>query len=38
MTVAALEAVALRDCLRQGDRDLAQRIFRAAAKPVGMAW
>ena len=38
MTVAALEAVALRECLRRGDTDLARRYFRASAKPIGVAW
>ena len=38
MTVAAAEAVALRDCLGDGDRDLARRFFRAAAAPVEHAW
>lgn len=38
MTVAGLEALALRDSLRQGWSDLAHRFFRAAAKPVGDAW
>lgn len=38
MTVAALEAVVLRDCLRRGDRDLSSWFFRAAAKPIGTAW
>jgi 2-polyprenyl-6-methoxyphenol hydroxylase-like FAD-dependent oxidoreductase len=38
MSVAALEAVALRDCLTRGDGDLSRRFFRAAAKQVGWAW
>ncbi len=38
MTVAALEASALRDCLRHGDRDLSRRFFRAASKPIAAAW
>jgi hypothetical protein len=38
MTVAALEAVALRGCLRGGDADLPRRYFRASAKPIGVAW
>jgi flavin-dependent dehydrogenase len=38
MTVAALESLALRDCLSGGTRDLAQRFFRAAAVPVRQAW
>ncbi len=32
MAVAALEAVALRDCLRDGDRKLARRFFKAAMR------
>ena len=38
MSVAALQAVALRDSLASGDRDLAGRFFRAARKPTTMAW
>jgi 2-polyprenyl-6-methoxyphenol hydroxylase-like FAD-dependent oxidoreductase len=38
MSVAALEAVVLRDLLREGAENLAKRFFRAAAKPVGTAW
>jgi len=38
MTIAALEAVALRGCLRRGDTSLPRRYFRASAKPVGVAW
>ncbi len=38
MTVAMLEAQALGQCLREGQKDLARRYFRAAAKPIGVAW
>ncbi|NUT94716.1 MAG: 2-polyprenyl-6-methoxyphenol hydroxylase-like oxidoreductase [Saccharothrix sp.] len=38
MTVAALEAEALRRCLRQGEHDLARRFFRAAAKIIDPVW
>jgi 2-polyprenyl-6-methoxyphenol hydroxylase-like FAD-dependent oxidoreductase len=38
MTVAALEALVLRETLRRGTRDLPRRFFKAAAKPVNMAW
>ncbi|OBJ09902.1 2-polyprenyl-6-methoxyphenol hydroxylase-like oxidoreductase [Mycobacterium sp. 1482292.6] len=38
MTVAALEALALRDCLSCGTADLARRFFRAAAVPIRQAW
>src|SRR4051812_46839122 len=38
MTVAALQAAALQQCLRQGEARLARRYFRASAKPIGVAW
>jgi 2-polyprenyl-6-methoxyphenol hydroxylase-like FAD-dependent oxidoreductase len=38
MTVASIEAEALRDCLLAGPRQLPRRFFRAAAKPIGVAW
>ena len=38
MTVAALEALALRNCLTRGTTDLPRRFFRATAKPIGQAW
>ena len=38
MSVAALEALALRDCLAHGDADLSRRFFRAAARQIGWAW
>ncbi len=38
MTVASLEALALRDCLSGGTGDLARRFFRAAVKPIRQAW
>jgi 2-polyprenyl-6-methoxyphenol hydroxylase-like FAD-dependent oxidoreductase len=38
MTVAALQAQALRKSLERGENGLAQRYFRAAAKPIGVAW
>jgi hypothetical protein len=38
MTVAALQAMALRRCLSGSPDGLATRYFRAAAKPIGVAW
>lgn len=38
MTIAALEALTLRDCLRAGDAQLAQRFFRATAHYIGQTW
>ncbi|BBZ62794.1 FAD-dependent oxidoreductase [Mycolicibacterium monacense] len=38
MTVAAIEATILRDCLRAGDADLPRRFHRAAAKTIRIAW
>jgi 2-polyprenyl-6-methoxyphenol hydroxylase-like FAD-dependent oxidoreductase len=38
MTIAALQAIALRECLAKGDGQLARRFFRAAAKPISVAW
>jgi 2-polyprenyl-6-methoxyphenol hydroxylase-like FAD-dependent oxidoreductase len=38
MSMAAVQAVALRDSLARDDGDLAQRFFRAAAKPIDLAW
>jgi 2-polyprenyl-6-methoxyphenol hydroxylase-like FAD-dependent oxidoreductase len=38
MSVAALDAVALQETLRQGVTDLPRRYFRAAAKAIGVAW
>lgn len=38
MTVAAIEATVLRDCLRGNDRGLTRRFTRLAAKTVRVAW
>ncbi|TDB82090.1 NAD(P)/FAD-dependent oxidoreductase [Micromonospora sp. KC721] len=38
MTVAAAEAVVLRDCLRQGRRELPRRFFAGASKVVDVPW
>jgi 2-polyprenyl-6-methoxyphenol hydroxylase-like FAD-dependent oxidoreductase len=38
MTVAAIESLTLRDCLRDGDQDLPRRFFRGAAKTIKVAW
>ena len=38
MTVGALDALALRDCLRSGADDLPRRYFRKAAKSIAVAW
>ena len=38
MTVAALEAQVLRNCLKAGTDNLARRFFKQIAKPSGAAW
>ncbi|OMC20804.1 NAD(P)/FAD-dependent oxidoreductase [Mycobacterium sp. SP-6446] len=38
MTMAALQAVALRDCLADRDGDLSRRFFKAAAKQIAPVW
>ena len=38
MTVAAIESLILRDCLRDGVRDLPRRFFKDAAKKIKVAW
>jgi 2-polyprenyl-6-methoxyphenol hydroxylase-like FAD-dependent oxidoreductase len=38
MTVAALEALALRECLAGGTKDLAKRFFQASAVTIRQAW
>jgi 2-polyprenyl-6-methoxyphenol hydroxylase-like FAD-dependent oxidoreductase len=38
MSMAAIEALVLRDCLKQGDRNLPRRFFRDSAKEIRIAW
>jgi len=38
MSVAAMDALALRDSLRRGVTGLSRRYFRAAAKSIGVGW
>ncbi len=38
MTVAALQALALRDCLQAGQTNLPQRFYRAAADRIAPVW
>ena len=38
MTVAALQALALRNCLSRGTTNLPRRFYRAGAKPIRQAW
>lgn len=38
MTMAALQALSLRDCLRAGDDQLPQRFYRTAAEHISPAW
>jgi 2-polyprenyl-6-methoxyphenol hydroxylase-like FAD-dependent oxidoreductase len=38
MTIAAIEALILRDCLQRGDRNLPHRFFSASARKVRVAW
>lgn len=38
MTVSAIEALVLRDCLSRGPNDLPRRFFRAAARHLSVAW
>jgi len=38
MTVAALQALVLRDCLRTGQTNLPQRFYRAAADHIAPVW
>jgi 2-polyprenyl-6-methoxyphenol hydroxylase-like FAD-dependent oxidoreductase len=38
MTVAAIEATVLRDCLLRGNRRLSRRFFRSSARRIRVAW
>jgi hypothetical protein len=38
MTVAALQAVTLRECLQRGTTDLARRFFTGSAQTIGNVW
>jgi 2-polyprenyl-6-methoxyphenol hydroxylase-like FAD-dependent oxidoreductase len=38
MTVAGLDAIALRECLLGGDRDLPRRFFKSTARHIRVAW
>lgn len=38
MSVAALDALALRRCLHRGDHDLPRRFHQASAKAIAVAW
>jgi 2-polyprenyl-6-methoxyphenol hydroxylase-like FAD-dependent oxidoreductase len=38
MTVAAMDALVLRDCLRDGGTDVSRRYFACAAEGIGVAW
>lgn len=38
MSVTALEAMELRRCLQSGEKNLARRFFRAAARHIDVAW
>lgn len=38
MSVAASEALILRDCLAQGDGNLPRRVFGLCANAIGVAW
>jgi len=38
MTVAAIEALVLRKCLRRTDRNLPRRFFQSSAKKIRIAW